>query len=66
MQLFEANIRVLGGLLSAHLIAIDPHFGMTNASYDNELLDLAKELGARLLPAFEASPTGLPHPRGTR
>ena len=28
VQLFESNIRVLGGLLSAHAIATNPVFGM--------------------------------------
>lgn len=31
--------------------------------YDDELLWKARDLGARLLPAFDNTPTGLPHPR---
>jgi ER degradation enhancer, mannosidase alpha-like 2 len=46
---FEITIRVLGGLLSG--------YQMTG---DAELLRLADELGARLLPAFD-SPTGMPY-----
>ena len=46
---FEITIRVLGGLLSAHQMTGDPR-----------LLDLAKDLGTRLLPVFD-SPTGMPY-----
>lgn len=62
-QVFEANIRMLGGLLSAHLIAKDPVFGMENEEYDDELLWMARDLAGRLLPAFENTPCGIPHPR---
>ncbi len=48
VQNFEITIRLLGGLLSA--------YQMTE---DTRLLNLAKDLGQRLLPVFE-SPTGLP------
>ena len=34
-------------------------------NYDNELLDMAHDLAARLLPAFENTQTGIPHPRVT-
>ena len=63
LQVFEANIRMLGGLISAHLIAKDPDFGMQNDDYDDELLWLARDLAGRLLPAFENTPCGIPHPR---
>jgi mannosidase alpha-like ER degradation enhancer 2 len=46
---FEITIRLLGGLLSA--------YQLTN---DQRLLQLAEDLGNRLLPAFN-SPTGLPY-----
>ncbi|CAI7853451.1 unnamed protein product [Closterium sp. NIES-54] len=59
VSLFETNIRVMGGLLSAHLIASDPALGMQVPGYDNELLRLAEDLGRRLLPAFD-TPTGIP------
>ncbi len=63
VQVFEATIRILGGLLSAHLIATDARFDMAPPGYSGELLSLAHDLGTRLLPAFENTPTGLPHPR---
>jgi hypothetical protein len=46
---FEITIRLLGGLLSGYELTHDP-----------KLLALAKDLGVRLLPAFD-SPTGLPY-----
>lgn len=51
VQVFEVNIRILGGLLSAYQMQGDPRW-----------LELATDLGDRLLPAF-ASPTGLPYVR---
>ncbi|KAF7806987.1 alpha-mannosidase I MNS4 [Senna tora] len=59
VSLFETTIRVLGGLLSAHLMASDYATGMKVPSYDNQLLKLAEDLGRRLLPAFD-TPTGIP------
>ena len=59
-------ISVLGALLSAHLLIIDPlqPFGnLTISNYENELLDLAHDLAVRLLPAFDKAPQGLPYPR---
>ncbi len=49
MQNFEITIRILGGLLSS--------YQMTG---DKKLLNLAEDLGTRLLPVFD-SPTGLPY-----
>jgi mannosidase alpha-like ER degradation enhancer 2 len=49
VQLFEINIRILGGLLSA--------YEMTN---EKRFLVLAEDLGRRLLPAFK-SRTGMPY-----
>ena len=46
---FEITIRLLGGLLSGYEL-----------TGDKRLLALAKDLGTRLLPAFD-SPTGLPY-----
>ncbi|KAL8558834.1 ER degradation-enhancing alpha-mannosidase-like protein 1 [Nucella lapillus] len=66
VQVFEATIRVMGSLLSAHLIITDPQqpFGdMAPPHYDGELLSMAHDLASRLLPAFEATPTGIPYPR---
>eukprot|EP00039_Didymoeca_costata_P008846 m.117669 g.117669 ORF g.117669 m.117669 type:complete len:532 (-) comp14256_c0_seq1:67-1662(-) len=63
VQVFEVTIRVLGGLLSAHVIAKDPVFGMYDENYDDELLWMARDLAVRLLPAFQFIPSGIPHPR---
>lgn len=46
---FEVTIRLLGGLLSSYEL-----------SHDKRLLELAKDLGNRLMPAFN-SPTGMPY-----
>jgi mannosidase alpha-like ER degradation enhancer 1 len=62
VQVFEVTIRVLGGLLSAHQFAISK-YNPNHTTYEGGLLTMARELGNRLLPAFE-SPTGLPYPRG--
>ena len=49
VQVFEVTIRLLGGLLSAYQLDPDPAW-----------LELAEDLGTRLLPAFK-SPTGMPY-----
>lgn len=49
VQVFEVNIRLLGGLLSAYQMDGDKRF-----------LELAVGLAKRLLPAFD-SPTGMPY-----
>lgn len=60
-QVFETTIRVLGGLLSGHIFANRTgHFHLP--WYRGELLELAHDLGKRLLPAF-ATPTGIPYAR---
>ncbi|KAH9938649.1 glycoside hydrolase [Fomitopsis serialis] len=58
-QVFETTIRVLGGLLSGHLFANQTGQPFHLPWYRGELLDLAHDLGQRLLPAF-MTPTGLP------
>ncbi|CDK26677.1 unnamed protein product [Kuraishia capsulata CBS 1993] len=58
VQVFETDIRILGGLLSGHLFALR----LIPDQYDNFLLELAKDLGARLVLAYE-SPTRFPFPR---
>ncbi|XP_042881100.1 ER degradation-enhancing alpha-mannosidase-like protein 1 isoform X2 [Penaeus japonicus] len=66
VQVFEANIRLLGALLSAHLLILDkskPFGDLEPEWYDGELLEMASDLASRLLPAFDNSKTGLPHPR---
>ncbi|RLN72213.1 hypothetical protein BBJ28_00000531 [Nothophytophthora sp. Chile5] len=61
VSLFEITIRVLGGLLSAHLFAVDEKLQMfPQGTYDNELLRLAVDLGDRLMPAFDTA-TGIPY-----
>ena len=61
VSVFETTIRVLGGLLSAHMFAADPKYGFfDNGEYNGGLLRLATDLGNRLLPAFR-TPTGIPY-----
>ena len=62
-QVFEATIRMLGGLISAHQLATSPHHNFTLPWYENQLLTLALDLGHRLLPAFTSSQTGMPYAR---
>lgn len=61
-QLFETTIRVLGGLLSGHIFASKTEQPFHLPWYRGELLDLAYDLGNRLMPAFQ-TPTGLPYAR---
>ncbi|XP_057517722.1 alpha-mannosidase I MNS5 isoform X4 [Amaranthus tricolor] len=60
VNLFECNIRVLGGLVSAHMLATDSRNRFSQGTYKNQLLILAEDLGRRFLPAF-STPTGLPY-----
>lgn len=60
VNLFECNIRVLGGLLSAHILATDSENRLERGIYQNQLLHLAEDLGSRFLLAFD-TPTGLPY-----
>lgn len=71
VQVFEALIRWLGGLLSAHLMLTDVPWPMEEKydeirriceEYDGFLLLLAYDLGIRLIPAYQ-SETNLPFPR---
>ncbi|MEU4091572.1 glycoside hydrolase family 47 protein [Streptomyces sp. NPDC026673] len=50
VQVFESVIRLVGGLLSGYLATRVP-----------ALLDLARDLTDRLMPAFAKSPTGAPY-----
>ena len=50
VSVFETSIRLVGGLLSAHIASGDPM-----------LLAKARDLADRLMPAFAKSPTGLPY-----
>ncbi|KAI7748923.1 hypothetical protein M8C21_003995 [Ambrosia artemisiifolia] len=60
INLFECNIRLLGGLVSAHILATDSTNRFIQGTYNNQLLVLAQDLGQRFLPAFN-TPTGLPY-----
>ncbi|XP_023263791.1 ER degradation-enhancing alpha-mannosidase-like protein 3 isoform X3 [Seriola lalandi dorsalis] len=63
VSVFETNIRVLGGLLGGHSMAVMLKDGGQHMQwYQDELLHMAKDLGVRLLPAFNTS-SGLPYPR---
>ncbi|BGP03907.1 hypothetical protein JCM10021v2_007655 [Rhodotorula toruloides] len=75
VQVFEVTIRMMGGLLSGHLLAMPGAYNRSDPStfhssirgfslpwYRSELLHLAHDLGRRLLPAFE-TPTGIPFAR---
>lgn len=63
IQIFETTIRIVGGLLSGHLYATDPAKKVFLGSrYDGHLLESAKALADRLLPAY-LTQTGLPIPR---
>uniref|UniRef100_A0A3Q3D958 alpha-1,2-Mannosidase n=1 Tax=Hippocampus comes TaxID=109280 RepID=A0A3Q3D958_HIPCM len=63
VSVFETNIRVLGGLLGGHSMALMlKEEGHHMRWYQDELLHMAKDLGLRLLPAFNTS-SGLPYPR---
>jgi len=50
VQIFETNIRMVGGLLSGYL-----------ATREQVLLDKARDIADVLLPAFTKSPTGAPY-----
>lgn len=70
VSVFETTIRILGGLLSGHMLAIDEKLGIYNGrnpnsrdsckTYSNGLLHLAVDLGERLFPAFSTA-TGIPY-----
>uniref|UniRef100_A0A0R3T3R7 alpha-1,2-Mannosidase n=1 Tax=Rodentolepis nana TaxID=102285 RepID=A0A0R3T3R7_RODNA len=61
ISVFETNIRVVGGLISAHLLAkraglaVEPGWPC-----HGKLLDLAERFASKLLHAFE-TPTGMPY-----
>ncbi|KAH7488208.1 hypothetical protein KRP22_009152 [Phytophthora ramorum] len=61
VSLFETTIRLLGGLLSAHLFAVNTDLKLfPEDDYDGALLRLAIDLGDRLMPAFDTV-TGIPY-----
>ena len=64
VQVFESTIRVVGGLLSSHIFASSKDSSVAFDDYNGKLLELAYDLGERLLPAFETKySTGIPYPR---
>lgn len=61
VSVFETNIRVVGGLLSAHLLMERGRMSLPEGwPCAGPLLDLAVDIASRLLPAFN-TPTGLPY-----
>lgn len=63
VSVFETNIRIIGGLVSAHVLAelVQSRHGVLSW-YRGELLNMAVDCATRLLPAFNST-TGLPYPR---
>ncbi|KOS15639.1 alpha-mannosidase [Malassezia pachydermatis] len=61
LNVFETTIRVLGGLLSASALMLDPPAGALPRSLDDAqlFLDKAATLAERMLPAFQ-TPSGIP------
>lgn len=63
VSVFETNIRVLGGLLGAHSMAVAlKDSGKAMLWYQGELLPKAMDIADRLLGAFNTS-TGIPYPK---
>ncbi|CAF0862032.1 unnamed protein product [Rotaria sordida] len=61
VSVFETNIRVIGGLLSAHLLAKRMNVSVNSTwPCTGPLLDLAVSLADKLLPAFDTE-TGIPY-----
>ena len=78
VSVFETNIRILGGLISAHIFATTREElraaaagaaggvegggakGGGGPRYSGAMLEMAVDLGERLLPAFD-TPTGIPY-----
>ncbi|XP_042222341.1 ER degradation-enhancing alpha-mannosidase-like protein 3 isoform X2 [Homarus americanus] len=61
VSVFETNIRMVGGLISGHVMAehLNQLYGALGW-YRGELLTMARDLATRLLPAFNTT-TGIPH-----
>eukprot|EP00659_Diplonema_papillatum_P003959 gene3959-6133_t len=57
VSVFETNIRVLGGLVSAHVLAQQL---LPPWQYSGELLAMSRQIADKLLPAFD-TPTGAPY-----
>jgi len=64
VNVFETIIRILGSLLSAHMLAtysMPDLCTWCSSGRDSPLLRLAEDLGSRLFPAFAKSPTDIPY-----
>uniref|UniRef100_A0A0N5AWZ4 alpha-1,2-Mannosidase n=1 Tax=Syphacia muris TaxID=451379 RepID=A0A0N5AWZ4_9BILA len=64
VSVFETNIRMVGGLLSGHILAklIQSKQSHRLLWYNDQLLQMARELADRLLPAFNTT-SGVPYSR---
>uniref|UniRef100_A0A1I8EUS1 alpha-1,2-Mannosidase n=1 Tax=Wuchereria bancrofti TaxID=6293 RepID=A0A1I8EUS1_WUCBA len=64
VSVFETNIRMIGGLISGHVMAklVQSRDENRLRWYKDELLQMAAELADRLLPAFNTS-SGIPYSR---
>ncbi|KAI1715825.1 glycosyl hydrolase family 47 domain-containing protein [Ditylenchus destructor] len=64
VSVFETNIRMVGGLISGHLMSLLVRNKVPGrlSWYSDELLKMAAELADRLLPAFNTT-SGIPHSR---
>ncbi|XP_049281577.1 ER degradation-enhancing alpha-mannosidase-like protein 2 [Anopheles funestus] len=65
VSVFETNIRIIGGLLSAHLLSYHADLasmGLVKPGWPCEgpLLEMAQDVAQRLLPAFDTA-TGMPY-----
>ncbi|XP_060083429.1 ER degradation-enhancing alpha-mannosidase-like protein 2 [Ylistrum balloti] len=61
VSVFETNIRILGGLLSAHLMSHKAGLGVEPGwPCSGPLLSMAEDVARRLLPAFDTV-TGMPY-----
>ncbi|XP_052865718.1 ER degradation-enhancing alpha-mannosidase-like protein 2 [Anopheles cruzii] len=61
VSVFETNIRIVGGLLSAHLLSHQAGLESLEPGWPcaGRLLQMAEDVAQRLLPAFD-TPTGMP------
>ncbi|GMR58450.1 hypothetical protein PMAYCL1PPCAC_28645, partial [Pristionchus mayeri] len=60
VSVFETNIRIVGGLLAAHMLQGVAGDAPAGWPCEGELLSLAHRMGERLLPAFNTA-TGMPY-----
>lgn len=60
VSVFETNIRIVGGLLGAHLLSHKAGVEEPGWPCNGALLRLAEDVAKRLLPAFETK-TGMPY-----